>query len=106
MVSRDDLREVLDPETPERAARWLRAWHFLAVFAGVAVAVAASVDGVWSSRAQPWLVAITLVLLAAFAVLYGLRLWVAGDEQLAEGEAPTGSRWRYAASPMGAVDLS
>ncbi|MBI3512636.1 MAG: cyclic nucleotide-binding domain-containing protein [Proteobacteria bacterium] len=106
MVSRDDLREVLDPETPGRAARWLRAWHFLAVSAGVALAIGASVDGVWSDGAQPWLAAITIALLAAFAVLYGLRLWVAGDEQRTEGEAPVVSRWRYATSPMGMVDLS
>ena len=105
MMSREAVYELLDPETPGRAARLLRIWHYLAVTAGLAIAVTASLDGVWSSAAQPWLIGVVAVILAAFAVLYGLRLLVAGEDQWAEGEAIVTARWRYVVSPMGVVDL-
>jgi voltage-gated potassium channel len=106
MISREALRDMLDPEVSGRAGRLCRAWHFAAVFTGLAVAVAGSMEAVWSSPAQPWLVAIAAVLLATFALLYGMRLMLAGDEQWAEGEAPSTARVRYALSPMGLVDLA
>jgi voltage-gated potassium channel len=106
MISLDGLRDVLDPATPSRAARWLRTWHFGAVAAGLSVAIASSVEAVWASDARLWLVAVAVVLVAQFAVLYGLRLLVAGYDQWAEGERPGAARWRYALSPIGLVDLA
>ncbi|HUA55977.1 MAG TPA: ion transporter [Candidatus Sulfotelmatobacter sp.] len=105
MISREALRDLLDPEVPGRLGRLFRAWHFAAVFGGVAVAVATSMDAVWSSSARPWLIAFVVALSIAFAVLYGLRIVIAGDEQTAEGETAGAARLRYVRSPMGLVDL-
>jgi voltage-gated potassium channel len=106
MISREGLRDLLDPATPSRAARWFRGWHFAAAAAGLWVAVASSIDSVWSGDARPWLVAVAVVLLVQFAMLYGLRLLIAGDDQWAEGDRPSTARLRYARSPIGLVDLS
>jgi voltage-gated potassium channel len=105
MLSREDLRELLDPDTPSRAGRLFRLWNFGAVAAGLVVAMASSVDTVWAGPARPWLVAVGAILLASYVATYSLRLLVAGDEQVIEGESAARSRWRYAVSPMGIVDL-
>jgi voltage-gated potassium channel len=105
MISRDGLHALLDPEVQTRPARLVRAWHFVAVIGGLAVAVASSVETIWSGAARTPLLAAALVILAAFAVEYGMRLLIAGDEQWAEGEVPRVSRWRWASSPLGVVDL-
>jgi voltage-gated potassium channel len=105
MISRDGLRVLLDPEVQTRPARLLRVWHFLAVTGGLAIAVASSVETIWSGAARTPLFVGALIILAAFAAEYGMRLVIAGDEQWAEGEAPRVSRRRWATSPLGLVDL-
>jgi voltage-gated potassium channel len=105
MITRDALRDLLDSNVPSRSARLFRAWHFVAVSCGVAMAIASSMETVWSGAARLPLLVVELIVLAAFLVEYGIRLMLAGDEQWAEGESPTKSRWRWAISPLGLVDL-
>jgi len=105
MISWDGVRALLDSEVQTRPARLMRAWHFVAVVGGLAIAIASSVDTIWAGAAQMPLLAGAFVILAAFTVEYGMRLVIAGDEQWAEGETPHVSRWRWASSPLGVVDL-
>src|SRR4051812_15371072 len=105
MLTRDDLRDWLDPEAPSQPARLFRAWQFLAGFAGTGIAVASSVDGIWASDAAPWLVAAASFLLVAFAVEYGVRLVLAGEERWIETESVAHACRRYVQSALGVIDL-
>jgi len=105
MLMRDDLRDWLDPEAPSRPARLFRAWQFLAVFGGVGIAIASSVDEIGASDIGPWLVAAAGVVLVAFAVEYGVRLMLAGDERWVETESVAHACRRYAQSALGIIDL-
>jgi len=106
MISRDQLHALLDPDAPSTAAtRLVRAWHFLAVVVGLVIAIASSVDTIWAGRARTPMLAGALVIAVVFAAEYALRLMLAGDDQWAENEAPRVSRWRWASSPLGVIDL-
>src|SRR5260221_979366 len=83
MLMRDDLRDWLDPEAPSRPARLFRAWQFLAVFGGVGIAIASSVDEIGASDIGPWLVAAAGVVMVAFAAEYGVLLMLAREACLA-----------------------
>lgn len=105
MISRDDLRALLDSELQGSSARWFRVWHFIAVAAGLAIAVASSVDTIWAGPARTPMLVGAVVVMVAFAVEYALRLMLAGDEQWTEGESVHSARWRWAISSLGVVDL-
>jgi voltage-gated potassium channel len=105
MVSRDDLRDWLDPDAAVRPARLFRAWQFVAVFAGLGIAIASSVDEAWASGAAPFLVGAGAVVLAGFAAEYALRLALAGDERWIDTESVVHAYRRYALSPLGLIDL-
>jgi voltage-gated potassium channel len=103
MATRDDLREWLDPDAPVAPARLVRAWHFLAVFVGIGLAIASSVEEIWHTRA-PLLIGAAAFVLVVFAVEYGVRLVVAGDERWVDTESVAHACRRYALSPLGLID--
>src|SRR5690349_2910625 len=105
MLTRDDLRDWLDPEAPTVPARLFRAGQFLAVATGLGAAVGSSVDELWASDAALWLVAAVAVVLVAFAVEYGVRLMLAGEERWVETESVAHACRRYLQSALGMIDL-
>lgn len=104
-ISRDALRDMLDPGASGRATRLLRLWHFVAVLAGLATVIAGSLDEIWTSGAQPLLRAVSYVIVACFAIEYGLRLLIAADDQW-ETERWSAARWRWILTPIALVDLA
>jgi voltage-gated potassium channel len=106
MISRDRLHALLDPDSPpSTGTRLLRAWHFLAVVGGLAIAIASSVDTIWAGPARAPLLTGASIIFTLFGVEYALRLVLAGDDRWAEGESRRLSRWRWATSALGVIDL-
>jgi len=101
---RDAIFRALDPASPSRTALWVRAGLRSAVCLGLAATVLRAMPA-FSGHAAG-LDRVTLAVLVLMAAEYALRLYVAPASPVAVPGRALVARLRYAASPVGLVDLA
>ncbi|MGH7053582.1 MAG: cyclic nucleotide-gated ion channel [Stellaceae bacterium] len=103
-MSPAQLYRLVQPETPDIAARIFRGVHHVMVALGIALLFADSMAG-WQNADGPGLaIAFSLVALF-FCAEYLVRLVAAGGAPGAEHRGARRSRLAWAASPEGVIDL-
>jgi voltage-gated potassium channel len=104
-MRRQRLHQLLQPETPDLAARIFRAVHHAAVAAGVAIMLAGTVAP-WRQAHGPLLDGGFQAVCAFFFAEYWLRLVAAADAPGAAHRRRWRSRLAWAVSAGGIVDLA